>query len=233
MKDTWNELRALNYQQLEPQIGAMRGYQLTGWGGAAAAEDLESAARGLLAAQTPTEQIQHLRIFARGQFPLHPKPLIELALSSNEQLARAAAVALSRMTDPSVRDLAFHLVQNRCTGHEYAIAMLDQNFESNDHEIALRWFENEPDRKARHRLGMDLVTFWEHHQQPTAESRVLLACYEKQPCSFCREYVVRRLIELDAHSPTLRAECAYDANEDIRRLVSPDPPVIHPSPSSC
>jgi hypothetical protein len=43
--------------------------------------------------------------------------------------------------------------------------------------------------------------------------------YEKDPCSFCREHAVKRLIELDALTEQMRAECAYDANIDIRNLV--------------
>ena len=37
----------------------------------------------------------------------------------------------------------------------------------------------------------------------------------------CREFVVARLLELNALPDALREECAFDANEDIRQLVSP------------
>jgi hypothetical protein len=43
--------------------------------------------------------------------------------------------------------------------------------------------------------------------------------YEKGPCSECRRRAVKRLVELDASTEQLRAECAYDANDDIRELV--------------
>ena len=48
---------------------------------------------------------------------------------------------------------------------------------------------------------------------------MLYSSYERGTCSFCREFVVKRLIELDSLSDSLRAECAYDAREEIRELV--------------
>ena len=98
--------------------------------------------------------------------------------------------------------------------------MLDRNFQPGDHEIVLRWFENETDRDASHRMEIDLEKFCRHHPDSVAERAVLLSLYERGPCSFCREGVLQRLIELDALSPELRRECEFDANEDIRQLVA-------------
>jgi hypothetical protein len=43
--------------------------------------------------------------------------------------------------------------------------------------------------------------------------------YEKGPCSCCREFAVRRLMECNAVTEDLRVECAYDCNVKVRRLV--------------
>jgi len=97
--------------------------------------------------------------------------------------------------------------------------MLSQNFEANDHEIVLKWFEKELDRDARHRMARDLESFWERHPEPTSETRMLLSVFSHGTCSFCRESIVRRLIELKALSPTIRNECVYDASDEVRGLV--------------
>jgi hypothetical protein len=49
---------------------------------------------------------------------------------------------------------------------------------------------------------------------------MLLALYEKGPCSFCRKTAVWRLMERGALTGELRAECVWDANDEIRELVS-------------
>ena len=99
--------------------------------------------------------------------------------------------------------------------------MLDRNWEPNDHEIALDWFERELDRDVRHEMQLDLRNFLDHHPAPASEVRILCSLYEKGPCSFCREFIVDRLIEFGSLSASMRAECAYDANDEVRQLVGP------------
>ncbi len=219
-RNNWQEFRALSYEQLKPQLARASRVRVPGWGKHASQADLEQAARGLLQEQSVEGQVQHLRIFSRRAFPLDPSKLLELAVSSDVELARSAGRALGHVVNASVRDLAFQLIESRATSGEFAIAMLDRNFQPGDHEIVLGWFENETDRDARHRMEMDLKEFCSHHPDSVAEPPVLLSLYENGPCSFCREYVVQRFIELDALSPELQRECEFDANKDIRQLVA-------------
>jgi hypothetical protein len=223
-KDTWEEIKALGYEQLKPRLAGLRGFRLTGWGRRASDEDVEQAARGLLASQTPTEQLQHLRIFADRSFPLEPSSVVEITLSGQKDLAHAGAVALAQISHPSVRDLAFRLAETRGPGWDHAIGMLDRNWQPGDHEVALGWFESEHDHDVRHRMQMDLRQFWEHHPEPPTEVRMLLSLYEHGPCSFCRRYVIERLIDLHSLPAPVRAECAYDANEDVRDLAAMESP---------
>jgi hypothetical protein len=101
-----------------------------------------------------------------------------------------------------------------------AIDLLARNYMDGDNRIALRWFREEADRDTLHALGMDLIDFWQRHPDEETEAPMLRSLYEKGPCSFCRENAVRRLIELSALPDELRAECAWDANGDIRVLAS-------------
>ena len=153
---------------------------------------------------------------------MDPKPLVDLSQSTNETLAWAAAHALARIQHPSVRETAFQLVANRLPGRATAIEMICRNWQRGDHDLVLNWFDNEIDRYVRHSMETDLRTLWEHHPEPGSELRMLHALYERGPCAFCREGVVRRLMALNALSPAMRSECAQDANEDVRKLVEAD-----------
>ncbi len=215
----FRELRTLSYELLRPKLPGLRSYRIGDWGEHASEEEAELAARGLLAARTPEDQLLHLRMFSKRAFPLDPAPLLELALSPDESLASAAANALSHITHARVRDIAFRLVEEQRACRGAAIAMLAQNWKSGDHDVVLRWFENEPDRGTRHTMQMALRHFWDRHPEPATEPRMLHSLYENGPCSFCREFVVQRLIDLNALSAPLRAECAYDANDEICKLV--------------
>jgi hypothetical protein len=215
-----HDFNSLNYEQLRPQLGLRRWRaRLTIWGNNTSDGELKHAAQGLLSAQTPEEQIQHLRIFRWRPFPLDPAPLVALSLSREEKLGCAAANTLAQITHPSVRDTAYHLNLERLPGREHAIGMLNRNLEPQDPDLALNWFENELNPETLHRLQIDLRQIWEDHPEPASEVRMLHSLYEKGPCSFCRESVVKRLIELDRLSPSMRAECALDANYDVRGLV--------------
>jgi hypothetical protein len=118
-----------------------------------------------------------------------------------------------------VRELAFRLVNSDVESRGEAIALLNKNFAPGDHKTILDWFEAEQDCEIRHSFGMDLRKFWKQHPDDNTEVRMQRSMYEKVPCSHCREIAVKRLIELDALTESMRAECAFDANSDIRDLV--------------
>jgi len=220
-KDHRDTTTGLTYAELSPLLGGLSPQRLRAWGVKATPNELEAAARRLVTTQDPEDQIRHLRIFACRPFPLEPGILLRLAQSSDTNLAYTACVAASNVRHPTVRELALALIADNMEGRERAIAMLGENFEPGDHELALRWFESESDRTARHRLGMDLESFWERHPEPESEVRMLEAVYSRGPCAFCRADTVMRLIELEALTPAMRKECAHDAGEEVRDLVLP------------
>lgn len=212
------------YEQLKPKLPEMTFSWITSWGERASDADLEQAARGLAAARNPKEQLAHLRIFARRPFPLDIQLLLTLVDVEQERLGLAAIIALSQMTHPAVRQLAFRLVEMRAKWRGQAIELLARNFRPGDHAIALRWFEAEEDPETQHGLGRDLIDLWERYPDEETEVPMLRALYERGPCSFCREKTVRRLIERRALTEELRLECSYDANRDIRDLVKGSSP---------
>jgi hypothetical protein len=214
------EINTLTYVEIKSRLTELKGLQADHWGEHASASDLELAANDLVIAQTPEERLAFLRIFSRRPFPLDRGLLLQLAATHHEHVAVAAASALGQIAHSSVRELAFRLVETRLPGRQKAIAMLSRNWQPGDHEIAVKWFAQEEDRAVRHRMGLDLRSCWDAHPEASTKPRMLLTIYEKGPCSECRESALSRLIELGSLPESIREECAYDASEDIRELVS-------------
>jgi hypothetical protein len=211
-------------EQVKPKLSEMTCGWITSWGERASNSDLNQAALGLVAARDSKEQFAHLCIFGRRLFPLDIQVLLNLVNQEQERVGLVAIRALSQITHPSVRQLAFRLVETRSKWRGQAIELIARNFSSGDHAIALRWFETEEEPETLHSLGMDLTDFWERHPDEETEVPMLLAMYERGPCSFCRDKTARRLIERGALTEELRLECSFDANGDIRDLVKGSPP---------
>ncbi len=224
------EIENLSYDRLKPKLTAMTSVRIQSWGKRAGDADIARAAHGLAAAQSPKEQRAHLLIFARRSFPLDVKLLLRLVDVEQERVGPAALEALSQIAHPAVREVAFRLVETWARWRGAAINLLARNFVHGDHAIALRWFEAEDDPETLHAFGIDLLKFWQRHPDEETEIPMLRAMYEKGPCSFCRERVVRRLIARGALTGELRSECAFDANRDIRELIKQPSQQFH-SPS--
>jgi hypothetical protein len=207
------------YRDLLSDIPMNNAYLYTKWGEIATEGELELAAKGLIAAKNSTEQLAHLRIFARRRFPLDVHPLLSLADVEEDRVGFAAVRALTRVIDPAVRELAFRLVNSRAAWRGGAISLLTENYELGDHRIVLGWFKQEEQDEERHSMGLGLIDFWKRHRDEETEVLMMRSLYENGPCSFCRENAVDRLIELRALPDEFRAECAWDANDDIRDLV--------------
>ena len=74
--------------------------------------------------------------------------------------------------------------------------------------------------KKSHWMERDLIELWKRHPQPETEPAMLLAIYERSGHSAYRKRAVERLIELNQLPEQIRAECMWDASDDIRKLVS-------------
>jgi hypothetical protein len=213
------EITSLRYEQLFKEVPANKPFLLLKWGERASDEELELAAKGLIGAKDSKQQLAHLRIFARRRFPLDPLALVALADIEDDRVGFAAVKALAHIEHPAIRALAFRLMDTRAKWRGGAVDLLARNFQDGDHAIILRWFQEEEDRETLHSLGLHLIDLWKRHPHEETEVPMMLALYEKEPCSFCREKAVKGLLERGALSEPLRAECAWDANSDIRALV--------------
>jgi hypothetical protein len=214
------EITSLSYEELLNKLPTGPTL-LWRWGQHASDKELELAAKGLIAAKGSKQQLAHLRIFLRRRFPLNVNAILALVDVEEDRVGFAAVDALTNVVHPEIRALAFRLVDTRARCRAYAIKLLNQNYELGDQHIVLDWFQAEKDREALHSMGVGLIEFCERHPDEQTEILMMRSLYEKGPCSFCRASAVRRLQGWGALSDELRAECAWDANGDIRDLVDP------------
>jgi len=212
-------LASATYDQLKPKLPLKLRMYLRKWGEKATEDDLLKAAHGLQTAIEADMQLSHLAIFWKRRFPLDFGILFELARSSNERIQWAALKAITQITDPAVRNLAFELVRTHAKWRGFAIAFLSQNFQPGDHDVVLRLFEAEEDMETLHSEGQSLRDFWKEHPSEKSLTRMLCSLYEREPCSSCRERAVELLLERNALSEKMREECLWDANQEIRDLV--------------
>ena len=172
------------------------------WGREATPEDLLQAARTL----TETEDSELLPIFIRRPFPLHPAPLIAMADH------RDALIALTKITHPQLRDLAFQLVESNDPNRHWATDLLLNNPQPGDEELAIIWYLAEPDPEVRH--------VQESALRKTKSIAILKTIYEHSPCSENRAYTVKDLIDRNAFPADWLDECQYDANDATREITS-------------
>ncbi|MBY0506397.1 MAG: hypothetical protein K2X03_20930 [Bryobacteraceae bacterium] len=184
------------------------------WGRKAKPAELALAAEALLAATQEIEQGWLLVVFGTRPFPGNPHRLIELARSSNPKIASAARSALGQMSHPTVRAFAIELARAE------AIGLLRNNYQPGDHALILRWLRAATDYEAVHAATRHALNFLDLHRDPADDLAILRHIYEFNPCAFCREQAVSRMIKLQILLLDVAAECAFDASQEIRDLVT-------------
>ena len=184
------------------------------------AEALALLAAELVSAGDAETQRRCLAAFRSRPFPGDPCRLLELARSPDERVARAATVALTLVEHPPARQFAIVLVDSGSPLRTFSVDLLSRNFQPEDYRVALEWYAAEGDRYLLHWMGTGLDDLWKNHPDPASEAEMLRLRYDLGPCCFCRHRIVKRLAEIGALSADSQAECAWDANDDIRELVT-------------
>lgn len=226
-------LSSLPYDKFKHAIPiADRGFWLGIWGEKANEADLELAANDLLALdmQTDLELLRkYLSIFSDRRFPLDPQKLIDLASQARNgppsydehdvytphtRLTIAALNALANIAHPSVRQLAFDLLESP-QWITHAGILLKSNWQISDWYVLETLTRESFDSWDFHGLGTDIQKIFDDHPGPEA-APTLLNLYEYGPCSECRQRIVEALESIQAVPEWMRAECRYDANLDLR-----------------
>jgi hypothetical protein len=206
------------YLHLSDPARAGRHAYLWRWGKYTSPDQLELAAKALLA-ETNVQRVRALLdVFHWRRFPLDHTPLIDMARSDDIEIAFRTALALQHIADPSVRELGLELLGVEGTRYR-GVWLLTTNYQETDQGLLAEVCAAAPtDEDLAHRLGLAALEFEEAHPGPGSTS-ALLSVYEWTPCAGCRESCVRHLVKHNALTEAIREECLWDCEEETRALA--------------
>ena len=192
------------------------------WTKHATIEELHCLANDLLAESDPDRLYGYLRMFHRQEFPQDPARLLELAGSTDVDIARVARHALANSSHPCVRPLALELAPDP-ENWGLVLKLLSKNRDPSDYPLMERFLAEPADNDhADWLMGqvLDYIAI-----EPRLEAiPALIQIYEKSPCGICRKKAVEQLLALNALPNWLRNECLYDANMHIRNITQTPSP---------
>jgi hypothetical protein len=207
-----------NYETLKLSLtraGAMA------WARTATPDELALVAEDLRIETDEDRLVACLRMFRRHVFPQPIDRLLDLARAENDDIARAALVALSNVVDSRVRALGLDLIKG-LKWRGFAVGLLTHNAERSDYRVLESLLGEAIDPYIYHCMGIDVCRFVKAHRSEEAE-RSLLLLYENGPCSLCRHGAVEELIAIDRLPAWIREECQYDAYSETRKLFAANP----------
>jgi hypothetical protein len=188
------------------------------WARTATPDELALVAEDLRIETDEDRLVACLRMFRRHVFPQPIDRLLKLARAENDDIARAALVALSNVVDSRVRALGLDLMTG-LKWRGFAVGLLTRNAERSDYRVLESLLGEAIDPYIYHCMGIDVRRFVEAHRSEEAE-RSLLLLYQNGPCSLCRHGAVEELIAIDRLPAWIREECQYDAYSETRKLVA-------------
>lgn len=190
--------------------------RLRRWGRKSNDDDLTRAAADLLEANDNKQILNYLNIFRIRAFPLDPARLIALTESEDDAIVEAAYGALKEIHHSAVRAHALQLLASSRRPAE-AVDLLAINFEEGDQALISHVLSQPLTDDEIHSIGLSVLDIIESDPHPD-DIEILMTLYEREPCSFCREYIVDALITLDRVPEWMRIECRYDASGKIRAM---------------
>lgn len=209
---------ASGYTAIKASLDPKKGFPRL-WIKSASADELFSAASDLLLETDEARIHAYLRIFVTRDYPLNPETLFPIVESENRRSSWHAIRVLRRLHDHRVRNFAFELLES---GREIpgAVLLLCSNYMPGDFvaiERAVRDVRFDDD--GWHSLGTSVLNLLASAPVPPNETRdMLLALYEKTPCSLCREQIVRRLHDHDLVPGWMARECEFDADPETASI---------------
>lgn len=217
----WMDASGVSYELVRSMIASGRiEVSLPDWGRVANPAELEMAASDLIIEVDPARLLSYLHIFRKRAFPLGCDHLLQLARMPDVPVARHALIVLGNVQDDKARRHALRLIEEGSPHRGYAIGLLKNNFRQGDYELVKAWCDDEGDPEILNSFDRSLREFFSVHPNNSAESQILTNFYDREPCSHCRWFIVKRLLELKRLPEDLRAESTYDSDLGTRALVN-------------
>lgn len=187
----------------------------SGWGKLTSEQNLQLAAQRLEISKNDQEALPWLAVFRRRKFPGSIETILELASSSNPDLANAAIQALEHLKDPKVRDFALAYRGSSDQHFAFALEPLRHNYISGDASFILHLMQQITDDDAFDGYARNVMDIFETN--PTAEARaVLLDVYARLRCLHCRPRCVELLDVIGILPAVILEECRFDASPEVR-----------------
>lgn len=152
-------------------------------------------------------------------FPLSSEILIDYADSENKNLRKSAYDAMTYIKADCLHDFALKkLKRYRKNFPLEFIIILINNFLPDDKDFLfdiIKCFKIDRENSSGwHNIILEIVNNIE-----TLPDEFVYFVYEKSMCSCCRESAVYELIRRNLFTEKIKAECLWDCNNDIRKLV--------------
>ncbi|GAB4528107.1 MAG: hypothetical protein Tsb0014_09250 [Pleurocapsa sp.] len=195
-----------------------RGYVLSRFGRDATKQEIDRVFEKLLSETRKEQLIRYLHVFRYRKLPKLDIRLFDLAKSDDEEIQLPAIAALAVNKDDSLHNLAINLIKQQPKSiNNRVLKLLINNYQSDDFKIIESILNKSHDIDLRHEIGMDLIDIID--KQKTAE---LINCslwvYENTPCSYCRQEILKILIESKQVSQNILEECLHDCSPAIRAI---------------
>lgn len=185
-----------------------------------ATEDEIEKIFNLLITETNKEKlIRYLWIFQRRELPQLPQSIADLAFSNDPEIQDAAISTLANLSASSIRDIAINLSGN--DNPEVALKAIElfaNSYQAGDSKYIEPLLSHIENKDILHWVCMDAIKLFEKH--PLIELiNTMLWVYENTPCTHCRNWTVRLLVEKGWLPEKQLNECLYDCVEDTRELA--------------
>jgi hypothetical protein len=195
--------------------------QYTSFGRAATPGELEIVLQRL---ETETDEpacVRLLWIFRRVAIPRLIPRLWIFAVSSNEQLRRAALEALAQLRDHSIGEFARQTLRNGVFTETDldVLELFVLNYQPTDGDLIVSSLRSvKPGSEYTHGIGMSILNICDENHAPQLFD-ALNWSYENNPCTLCRQSAVAHMIKLGKIESEILEECLHDANEGIQKLA--------------
>lgn len=213
-------IKGLPFVSIADEVGRHGYAAMRTWARTASDADLELAAVMLEAEQEPYRVTALLGVFVTRPFPGRLDRLIALGDHADYRISRRAFGAIAQIEREDARAYALECIQVGCF-HAGLIETLMRNHAAGDEVLICQIIRGMVEEDDIHHGQFEFVDFFKAHPNRELEIEGLAWFYERNPCtSMCREEQVRRLVELKALPDRMSAECRWDANPKVRRLVT-------------
>lgn len=186
------------------------------WGVHASEADLESVLQRLLLVSDAATLAKYLFVFHVRGFPRFEPQLLELCQHSDDDVRRAAFVALEKTPHPGIRDFALAELRKGLRD-DTLISLFVNNYAPGDEEQILEFLEIPEDEERLHHMLMKVIDVLANNEQADC-THLGVTTYALTPCSFCRFSAAQLLLKRHAAPPWLIEEGRHDVEHDTRKL---------------